>query len=100
MNSQKQTGRAMRGRPQRVGAGLSMMATVAVMFAPARLAGRLATALPAADHGAAGRADLALVLEQARRHLGAIRNGIVAELVGVALAGVLRVLRAGIVGAL
>src|SRR5437868_6306633 len=55
---------------------------------------------PTANYGATGLADLALVLEQAGSDLGAIRDCIVAELVGVALAGILRVLHADIVGAL
>src|SRR4051812_19718880 len=70
-----------------------------VLAAAARLADLLA-ALAAADHRTAGLADLALVLEQAGGNLGAVRDGVVAELVGIALAGVLRVLVTGVVGAL
>src|SRR5262249_36642608 len=57
-------------------------------------------ATPAADDGPTGRGKLALVLEQARGDLGAIRDLGAAELVGVALAGILRVLHADVVGAL
>jgi len=99
LDTPKRTGRARRGRPQRSRFSSAMAAmTVDNMPATAvRAAGLLAAA---AHYGAAGCAQLALVPKQARGDLGAIRDRVVAEPVGVALASILRVLRAGVVGAL
>ena len=65
-----------------------MAAMVPAVTLSTRLArGRLG-ATPA-DHGPAGRRELALVLEQARGNLAAVGNELVAKPLRIALAGIL-----------
>src|SRR5258708_15475136 len=67
---------------------LAMAAMMPAMsLAAARLARR--AFLAATDHGAAGRRELALVLEQAGSDLAAVGNELVAKPLSIALAGVL-----------